>query len=150
VSEQAAKRSSISADELRDAIVRIGAERILLIVDACKSGGSVDVFAGSMDRKVLRDVARDAGVAVLAAARPDQLAAELPKLGHGAFTYVVLQGLSGRADRDPADGEITVAKILRYSLETLPAITEQLGTLPQVPMAYRRGSDFIVKTSVGG
>lgn len=150
VSDEAAKRSSISADELRDAIVRIGAERILLIVDACKSGGSVDVFAGSMDRKVLRDVARDAGVAVLAAARPDQLAAELPKLGHGAFTYVVLQGLSGRADRDPADGEITVAKILRYSLETLPAITEQLGTLPQVPMAYRRGSDFIVKTSIGG
>jgi WD40 repeat protein len=150
VSDQAAKRSSISADELRDAIVRIGAERILLIVDACKSGGSVDVFAGSMDRKVLHDVARDAGIAVLAAARPDQLAAELPKLGHGAFTYVVLQGLSGRADRDPADGQITVAKILRYSLETLPAITEQLGTLPQVPMAYRRGSDFIVKTSVGG
>jgi len=149
-SEASAKDSSISADALRDAIVQIGAERILLFVDACKSGSSLDTFAGAMDRKVLRDVARDSGVAVLAAARPDQLAAELPKLGHGAFTYVVLQGLAGPADRDPADGQITVAKILRYSLETLPAVTEQFGALPQVPMAYRRGSDFVVRSSIGG
>jgi hypothetical protein len=142
-------RSGISASELRDALVRVGAERILLFIDACKSGGSVETLAGGMERKVLRDVGRDAGIAILAGTRPDQLAAELPSLGHGAFTYVVLEGLGGRADRDPADGRITASKILRYSLESLPAITTQLG-ITQVPVAYRRGADFIVKTGVGG
>ncbi|MFI4986808.1 MAG: caspase family protein [Alphaproteobacteria bacterium] len=149
-SEADVAHSSISADELRDAIVHIGAERILMFVDACKSGGGVDTIASALDRKVLREVAREAGVAVLAASRRDQLAAELPSLGHGAFTYVVLQGLAGRADRDPADGQITVSKILRYSLEALPTVTQKFGTLPQVPVAYRRGSDFVVKSGVGG
>lgn len=149
-SEQDQIRSSVSASELRDAVVHIGAERILIFVDACRSGGSVETLASAMDRKVLRELAREAGVGILAASRPDQLAAELPSLGHGAFTYVVLQGLAGRADREPADGRITVSKLLNYSLETLPTVTEKLGILPQVPMAYRRGSDFVVKTSVGG
>jgi WD40 repeat protein len=149
-SEQDLMRSSISASELRDAIVHIGAERILVFIDACKSGGSLETLASALDRKVLRDVARDAGVAILAATRPDQLAAEMPSLGHGAFTYVVLQGLAGKADRDPTDGRITVSKILRYSLESLPEITEQMAGKPQVPVAYRRGVDFIVKSDTRG
>ncbi len=149
-SDADAERSSISASELRDAIVHIGAERIMIFVDACKSGGSIETLASALDRKVLREVAREAGVAILAATRRDQLAAELPSLGHGAFTYVVLEGLAGRADRDPADGQITVSKILRYSIETLPAMTEKLGSLPQVPVAYQRGTDFVVKAGLGG
>jgi len=74
--------------------------------------------------------------------------AELPTLGHGAFTYVMLEGLAGQADRDPGDGRITVSKLLRYSLETLPVVTEKLGAQPQVPVGYRRGTDFLVKTNV--
>ena len=142
--------SSISATELREAIDHISAERILLFIDACKSGSSVQTLASALDRKVLREVARDAGVAILAATRGDQLAAELPALGHGAFTYVLLQGIAGQADRDPADGRITADKLLRYSLERLPTLTEQYGILPQVPVAYRRGSDFVVTTRLGG
>lgn len=143
--------SSISATELRDAISHIGAERILLFIDACKSGGSIETLASALDRKVLREVARDSGVAILAATRSDQLAVELPALGHGAFTYVLLQGIAGQADRDPADGHITAEKLLRYSVEKLPTLTEQYGILPQVPVAYRRGSDFVVTTTrLGG
>jgi hypothetical protein len=143
--------SSISAEDLRDAISHIGAERILLFVDACKSGGGVETIASGVDRRYLREVARDAGIAILAAARPTQLAAELPSLGHGAFTYVLLQGIAGGADKDPTDGRITADKLLRYSLKMLPVLTEQFEADPQTPVAYRSGSDFFIAArSAGG
>ena len=148
-SEAEEVKGAISANDLRDAVVDIGANQILLFIDACKSGGSVATLTGALDRKVLRQVARDSGVAVIAASRPDQVAAELPTLGHGAFTYVMLEGLAGQADRDPGDGRITVSKLLKYSLETLPVVTEKLGTQPQVPVGYRRGTDFLIKMDVG-
>jgi len=46
---------------LRDTVSRIGAQRVLLLIDACKSGGSIDAFSGAMDRKVLREVGRETG-----------------------------------------------------------------------------------------
>ena len=147
-SEAEEVKSAISAADLRDAVVGIGANQVMLFIDACKSGGSVETLTSALDRKVLRQVARDSGVAVIAASRPDQVAAELPTLGHGAFTYVMLEGLAGQADLDPGDGRITVSKLLSYSLETLPVVTEKLGAGPQVPVGYRRGTDFLIRSNV--
>src|SRR5260370_41129016 len=80
---------------IRNMLPRVGPQRILVMIDSCKAGGSVDSLATSMDRRVLRSIGRDTGVAILAAARRDQNATEIPRLGHGAFTYVVLEGLGG-------------------------------------------------------
>ncbi|HYM04214.1 MAG TPA: caspase family protein [Stellaceae bacterium] len=137
--------TGISAGELRDAISRVGAQRVMLMIDSCKSGGSIDVLAGAVDKKVLRSLGREAGVAILAASRKDQLAAELPALGHGAFTYVVLDALSGKADQDPKDGKITAAKVLAYASRILPQFTKHLADYTQVPVAYNRGSDFLLE-----
>jgi Caspase domain/WD domain, G-beta repeat len=144
-SADALVKSSISATQLRDALARIGAQRILILIDACKSGGSIDAFSGAMDRKVLREVGREAGVAILAATRKDQLAAELPSLGHGAFTYILLEGLAGKADLDPPDGRITAAKLLGWSSRALPSFTQRSFNYLQVPVAYARGADFLLR-----
>ncbi len=146
-SEESIARTSISASQFRDALGRMGAQRILVLIDACKSGGSIDAFSGAMDRKVLREVGREAGVAILAATRKDQLAAELPSLGHGAFTYVLLDGLSGKADRNPTNGQITAAKLLGWSSRALPSFTERSFNYLQVPVAYSRGADFLLSRS---
>jgi uncharacterized caspase-like protein len=63
---------------------------------------------------------RDTGVALLAAARRDQNAAEIPRLGHGAFTHVMLDGLTGNADLSRSDG-ISVGELMTYSSSQLPA-----------------------------
>ena len=42
-----------------------------------------------------------------------------------------------------------MSKLLKYSLETLPVVTERIGKQLQVPVGYRRGNDFLVKTDVG-
>ncbi len=146
-SEASIAQTGVSATMLRDALSRVGAQRVLIMIDSCKSGSSIETLAAAMDRKVLRSVSRDTGIAILAATRKDQLAAEIPKLGHGAFTYVVLQALAGKADRDPKDGRITARKLLSYSAQALPSLTRSLADYTQVPVAYDRGEDFLLRVA---
>ena len=127
-------QTGISATMLRGMLARVGPQRILVLIDSCKAGGAADVLATSMDRRVLRSIGRDTGVAILAAARRDQNATEIPRLGHGAFTYVVLEGLGG--------GRVTADGLLAYSTSRLPGLTKSLADYMQIPVAYARGDDF--------
>jgi hypothetical protein len=78
---------------------------VLFLVDACYSGiaGSEKSLqslppAGSLD-EVAR-VSRQRARQVLTAGRGNETALELDSLGHGAFTFWVLKGLEGSADRN--------------------------------------------------
>jgi WD40 repeat protein len=140
------KTTGISATTWRDALSRVGPQRVLILIDSCKSGGSIDTLATAIDRKLLRSLGRDAGVAILAGARRDQSAEEFPQLHHGAFTYVLLQGVSGKADAQQ-NGKITTNELLTYSTSELPLLTKKLINQMQVPVAYSRGEDFLVHHS---
>jgi WD40 repeat protein len=137
------QHTAISATTLRDLLSRVGPQRVLILIDSCKSGGSIDTLVTAIDRKLLRSLGRDAGVAILAGARRDQFAEEFPQLHHGAFTYVVLQGVDGKADVQH-DGRITTNELLTYATSELPALTKKLINQMQIPVAYSRGEDFLV------
>jgi hypothetical protein len=137
------RSTGISASSLEQFLSRAGPQRIMIMIDSCKSGGGIDTLATAMDRRVLRSVGRDTGVAMLAAARRDQDAAELPRLGHGAFTYVVLNGLSGSADLTHS-GRITADELMAYAAVQLPSLTKSLSNFMQIPVAYKRGEDFAI------
>jgi WD40 repeat protein len=141
--------SAIGATALRDMLSRVGAQRVLMLIDSCKSGGSIDTLAAAMDRRQLRLLGREAGIAILAAARKDEFAAELSSLGHGAFTYVVLQALSGKAAGEDAGGRVTAGAVLDYSARALPQLTKSVADYAQVPVAYRRGDDFALRAAAG-
>jgi uncharacterized caspase-like protein len=142
-SQEGIRRTGISGTTFRDLLSRVGPQRVLVLIDSCKSGGSIDTLATAIDRKLLRTLGRDAGVAILAGARRDQSAEEFPQLHHGAFTYVVLQGVEGKADTK-RDGRITSDEVLTYSTSTLPELTQQLIHQTQVPVSYSRGENFLV------
>jgi uncharacterized caspase-like protein len=141
-SPQGIQQTGISATQLEQLLSRAGPQRVLVMIDSCKSGGGIDTLATSMDRRMLHAVGRNTGVAMLASARRDQLAAEIPRLGHGAFTYVVLEGLSGKAAT--RTGRVTAGEILSYSTSQLPGLTKSLANFVQIPVAYRRGEDFSI------
>ena len=145
-SPEGIKKTGISATTWRDLLSRVGPQRVMILIDSCKSGGSIDTLATAIDRKLLRTLGRDAGVAILAGARRDQSAEEFPQLHHGAFTYVLLQGVSGKADVKH-DGQITTDDLLTYSTSELPLLTKKLINQMQVPVAYSRGEDFTVHHS---
>lgn len=87
----------------------------LLIVDACREKAARDEksLGKAMDR-VWRDaLARAQGQAVLASCDVGQFSFEDPKLGHGVFTYHLLEALGGKAATDP-QGLITLGHVSDY------------------------------------
>ncbi len=131
----------VSSQMFEDGILKMGAERVLLLIDACKSGTLGRAFSADADRKNLQLVSRSAGIHVLAATDKDQLAVELEELGHGAFTYTVLQGLAGRASPDSV---IRARSVLSYAADNVPVIAFKYTNMEQYPTVFSRGSDFEV------
>ncbi|MDD5169490.1 MAG: caspase family protein, partial [Syntrophales bacterium] len=84
------KIKGISSDELSGYMKNIKAQKILLLIDACKSGAVLIAFRGFEDRKALSQLSRSTGVHIVAASTKDQFAAEVTDLGHGVFTYTLL------------------------------------------------------------
>lgn len=136
----------VSATLLRDWCRRIAAQKQLIVLDACQAGGAVETFAalrGVPEEKAILQLARSVGIIILAATGTEQVAAEFTKLGHGAFTYALLEGLSGKADGGSSpDGKITVKELEAFLNDLVPELTRQYRGTPQFPNSYSRGQDF--------
>jgi WD40 repeat protein len=138
--EEDVKAKGISSDELSGYIKNIKAQKILLLIDACKAGAVLIAFRGFEDRKALSQLSRSTGVHIVAASTKDQFAAEVKDLGHGVFTYTLLQGLGGKA---AGNGDsVTVRKLMGYVEENLPEITKKYKQEAQYPVVDSRGMDF--------
>ena len=130
--EEDVKTKGISSDELSGYIKNIRAQKILVLIDACKSGAVLIAFRGFEDRKALSQLSRSTGVHIIAASTKDQFAAEVKDLGHGVFTYILLEGLKGKA---AGDGKtVTVFKLKAYIEEQLPEITKKYKQEAQYPV----------------
>jgi len=113
--------------ELSSLVERIDAGHIVLVIDACQSGKTLesdDPRQGPMNSQGLAQLAYEKGMYILAAAQGDQAAKELSQLGHGLLTYALVdEGLKqGKADDDPKDGRILLREWLDYSTARLPEL----------------------------
>ncbi len=141
--EEQVKTQGVSSLELKNAVSQMGAQKVVVLIDACKSGSALVAFArrGVEDRKAIAQLARATGTHIVAASTKDQFAAEVKELGHGVFTYTVLDGLSGKADATK-DGTITVRELLTHVEHRLPEVSEQYKQQAQYPVVDSRGQDF--------
>jgi uncharacterized caspase-like protein len=103
----------IGMDELNKKGLQIPAKHVIFIIDACYSGLVLESQRG-LDPHVSEFVKKVASVPVrqiITAGGKEDQASENPALGHGLFTYKLLQGLeSGIAD-DNGDGVITGSEL---------------------------------------
>ncbi len=134
----------ISATELKQLAAAIPAQKQLYILDACQSAGAVQSIAsrGAAEEKAIAQLARSTGTHWLTASGSEQFANEFDQLGHGAFTYVLLQALSGKAAG--SDNSVTVNELKAYLDLTVPEITEKYSGQAQYPASYGFGQDFPV------
>lgn len=138
--EDDVKEKAISSDELSNSIQNIKAQKVLVLIDACKSGAVLLAFRGFEDRKALAQLSRSTGVHIVAASTKDQFATEVTELGHGVFTYTLLEGLNGKAVNI---GEtVTVRKLMSYIEEQLPELTKKYRQEAQYPVVDSKGMDF--------
>jgi formylglycine-generating enzyme required for sulfatase activity len=96
----------------------IRAKRLLVLVDSCFSAATVISYPRGKNfksRKVKNpfDSFKGEGRVVITASEGKQMAAELPQLGHGAFTYFLLEGLKGKADSN-FDNVVELWEIWQY------------------------------------
>lgn len=138
---QAAMRSGLSSTELKIELEGVGASRVFCIIDSCRSGKALDPIKDFRGMKSLKMLARDVGLHVLAATDSDQLAAELPRLGHGVFTYALLKGLDGEADEN-RNGQISVRELMRFVEAGVPPLSQRFADRSQFPTGHSRGTDF--------
>ncbi|MEP2024664.1 MAG: caspase family protein [Reichenbachiella sp.] len=137
---------AVNASTLQQKFANISALKQLVVLDACQSGGSTELLAvrGASEEKAMAQLSRSSGVHVLAASGSEQFATEFAELGHGLFTYVLLEALSGKADGAPKDGKVTIYELKAYIDSQVPEYSTQYKGRPQYPVTYSRGQDFPV------
>lgn len=135
---------AISASELKEISRSINAQKQVFILDACQSAAALDVVAsrGISEERAIAHLARSTGTFWITATGSEQFATEFESLGHGVFTYALLEGLSGKADGSNPDNRITVRELSAYVELRVPELSEQYKGKPQFPSSYSFGNDF--------
>ncbi|MDF1667784.1 MAG: caspase family protein [Planctomycetota bacterium] len=119
----ALKATALSQENLQGCWKDINAERKLLLVDACHSGGLQGVRSGNSVSELSMG---GKGSIMIAASRAKQQSCESPKLKHGIFTHSLIEGWKGGADSSK-DGRITARELIRYLETQVPAQAKRLG-----------------------
>lgn len=104
-------------------VVRHNVRAVVVMLDTCHAG-ALRVASPSLvasDDPTARLSAGE-GFFLLAATKAGEDSKEEPDLGHGAFTYALLEGLQGAADAD-GDGLLSVSDLFGYVARRVPQLT---------------------------
>lgn len=141
------KEKGISATSLKQYAQEINAQKQVFILDACQSAGALETVAvrGAAEEKAIAQLARSTGTFWITATGSNQFATEFEKLGHGIFTYALLEGINGGADAN-ADKKLTVRELSTFIENKVPELSEKYKGSAQFPSAYSFGNDFPIVT----
>ena len=121
---RALRETSLSEAEFSLALRRVAARRLLVLIDACHSGG-VGSFKGRREggwatlgysQGTLGRLAQGTGRVLIASSRADEESWVLPSARNSLFTTHLLDALHGRA-RTSGDGTIRVFEIFNHVAE---------------------------------
>jgi formylglycine-generating enzyme required for sulfatase activity len=135
------KREELRATALRAIDLRsdLRTQRVVVFLDACHSGaplpgGRKGKIKGGRLGIAGKDIADSGrGVVVFAASEQDQLAWEDKKLGHGLFSYALIEALSGKADSNNK-GVVTLVDVFSYVSMRVGELTKKLKKSRQNPV----------------
>lgn len=121
-------------------IIRRNVRAVVVMLDTCHAGalGVAPKQVVSADEMAAQMTAGE-GFFLLAASRPGEESKEDRGLGHGAFTYAILEALDGRADRDN-DGALSVSELFGYVAKRVPNLTRG----QQHPYHKTEGTDLVL------
>lgn len=134
--ETAGLHMSALADALQ--MLRHRARGVVMMLDTCHAG-ALDVADRRWERmdEPAGGLAPSEDLFILAATKPGEESHEDPTLGHGAFSYALLQGVAGAADAD-GDDLVSLGELFAYVAREVPRLTGDA----QHPYYRIEGSDF--------
>src|SRR4029079_16114450 len=80
----------------------------------------------AVDDLFLDRLTRSKGRAIVTASRTSEVSSELPELGHGIFTYYLVQGLKGAADGN-RDGIVSLQELYEYVEQQVTTKSRSVG-----------------------
>jgi uncharacterized caspase-like protein len=105
-------------------VLRRNVRRVVVMLDTCHAGAlRLPSRAVLSADDLATQVSVAEGLFLLAAAKPGEESKEKADLGHGAFTYALLEGLRGAADGD-GDGLMSVSDLFGYVARHVPRLTD--------------------------
>ena len=146
LSTRGIKMEAISQNSLRDMIANIPTTKKFIILDTCNSGAlgqAIEVALltrGLTETTAMKVLSRAVGSTIISASSSSQEALEGYK-GHGLLTYVLTDGLNGKADSD-SDGYIKTLEIANFVEDRVPEIAEKEFNRAQYPFVSPLGQGF--------
>lgn len=140
------KQDALTQDVLKNLISNIPASKKFVVLDTCSAGQMGDALQvamltrGMSDDTAMKILSRAVGSTVLSASTSVQEALEGYK-GHGLFTYVIVEGLNGKADADK-DGYVKTLELADYADTQVPELAERIFKRKQFPIVSPSGQGF--------
>jgi uncharacterized caspase-like protein len=133
-------------EDVADALSRLEAGRVIYIADACFSGASGGRTLGRGGGVRINDgflgrlTGRAPGRVILSASGANEPSLESQALGHGVFTYFLLEALGGEADAD-GNSLVTVPEVFSYVSRMVP---ENTGRRQHPTMSGELGGEMVL------
>src|SRR5206468_3465505 len=139
VSRDRLAEDALPLDEVEKLMSQSGARRKVILIDACRN----DPNAKSSDSpRTFSQLQESEGTSILLSTRPGGFSYEDRELGHGIFTYYLLEGLRGSAAGK--DGFVTFYDLEKY-VETSVVARAMKQDLDQRPFALgEHFGDFLI------
>ena len=140
------QKQGISKNDLTRFLSLIKAGKTLILMDTCNAGSFLGMNTrGGLSSKdginqVIDRLTRTTGHATIVASSDNQVAMEGYE-GHGIFTYILVEGLSGKADAD-GDGYITLQELSSYTDREVPTRSFEKWGYEQIPQRVLFKQDF--------
>jgi hypothetical protein len=144
------KESCVSLTDLSGIIEKMPANRIALFLDTCQSGeavkglGMVAMSRSLEEKKALASLAKERGIALFSASNALQSAYEISDLGHGIFTWCMLDVLKNRKKELAVDKHITINSLLSRVNKMTRETARKYLEVEQSPTMYFFGDDFTI------
>jgi len=148
VSTNRLREDALTQAELKEMIANVSSTKKFIALDACNSGKlgeelQVAMLArtrGMSEETAIKILSRAVGSMIISASTTQQEALEGYE-GHGLFTFVLAEGLRGKADKD-RDGVIRTVELADYVDLRVPDLAEKVFKRAQYPTATQSGQAF--------
>jgi hypothetical protein len=140
--EASVRQQALSNAFFQENLAKIRAGKSLVLLDTCNSGSfQAAKTRGIEEKTAMARLVKATGRATLMASSSAQVALEGYQ-GHGVFTWVLIEGLKGKAAS--RDNQITVGSLADYVGDTLPELTYKQFGYEQVPQRELQGMNFAI------
>jgi hypothetical protein len=143
---QRLKNDALTQTELKELVANIPTTKKVIVLDTCNAGAMGDAMQvamltrGMSEDTAIKILSRAVGSTILSASTSAQEAIEGYQ-GHGLFTWVLTEGLNGKADKGKS-GFIKTTDLADYVDSEVPILAEKVFKRSQYPTISINGQPF--------